>query len=157
MRRQNLKQNRKISRKLKSLYAFTMAVAIAASSGVVVSANNWTDEPYAFYYTGDGADIATPARTKQDDSMSYVKCNSSNPYNTTAYFAAKKGITEDKQGDAIGYQYATADYSVKPGGYKYITNKCRKKYGATYLCVSTRNGKAGSISGCWSPDNCSGR
>ncbi len=121
------------------------------------SAGNTDDKSWKFDYNGDGSDGSCIARKKEDNTYTYVKCDSDNPRALEVYAGASKGIGVGDSGTPFGSDYRTAAHTIKPGTRIYFENKAKQKgYSATYLVFSDTQHKAGKYTGVWSPDNLSG-
>ncbi len=60
--------------------------------------------------------------------------------------------------NGISPNWCSDDYFVKPGKYKYISNKVyQKKYKYAYLIMGKDDKKRHEVKGKWSPDNISGK
>ena len=149
-------RQKKFSKLLKCFFVGVSVTGIVVTTGQIASANEWKDTRFDFHYNGDGSDVATIARYKTDNTKSYVRCEASNPCKLNVNGAAKTGVKAGDDGDPFGYEYITSMYQVAPGNCKYFPNNS-KRYGATYLLLSTADHRAHTMRGVWSPDNCSGR
>ncbi len=147
----------KIAKGLVAFYMIATLVVIGSETGAVVFANNYTDTPYNYDYSGDGSDVSTQARNKTDNTYSYVR-SSDNSDGTMSFAAqAKAGITSGEWGDPFGYTYGTSRYSLPRGNRKYFPNDAhRLGYSATYLSMSSADHLPHHFEGVWSPDNISG-
>lgn len=153
-----MRDRRKLNKKkIKAFYACVAAVGMISFTGSVASANNWKDSSFDFDFNGQCTEFTTEARTKEDASMSYVKCSSNNAKSLDICAMAKKGLKKGKVGDPFNYDYVTNTYTVKPGKYKYFTNNSRQYASTTFLCIGNCYPSNDYVSGVWSPDNCSGK
>lgn len=140
---------------LATFYALVGAVAVLAGSLSPISANNWEDTAWEFHYNGDGSDVATEARNKEDNTYSYVRNDSTVTINAAC--GAKKGLVDGDAGVPMSATYTTSYYQVAAGQKKYFPNDAHKKgYATTFLITSSADHGAHYIHGYWSPDNCSG-
>jgi len=119
-----------------------------------VRASNYNDTQYYFNYNGDGSDITTETRSKEDASATYVKVDTTSLGITVA---AAGTNTYSAYGPGIAMEYVAGYYTVKPGYQKYMPNRIYQNgYTYAYLAMGSSNHRAGVLSGKWSPDNCSG-
>ena len=142
----------------KRMLGLSLASVIALGSFSSVNpvlANNYTDTAFGYNYSGDGTDMSTPTRSKQDSSATYVFNNASNSANINVYVVGTNTYSTDPT-SIIQYGYYTSPVVLKTGYRKYIKNSIHPTYKYAYLCMSTQDGRAHYISGKWSPDNCSG-
>ena len=149
------KQTYSITKKL-TLFVVTNVIAVSSFMGInQVLANNYTDTSFGYSFNGDGSDIGTSMRAKQDSSASYVFNNATNSATITVAVAGSK--TYSSVSPALGpNDYKSSYYVVKTGNRKYITNSMYPTCKYAFLVLSTYDGRAHYISGKWSPDNCSG-
>lgn len=146
---------RKKGKGLATFYALVGAVAILAGGVSSLSANNWRDTEWTFDYNGDGSDVATEAREKEDNTYSYVRNDCNVTINASA--KAKKGLAAGEPGIPMSATYSTKVYQVAGGQRKYFPNDAhRKGYETTFFVTSSADHGAHYIYGVWSPDNCSG-
>lgn len=132
-------------------------VSIIMQAVSFASAGNTDDKSWKFDYNGDGSDGSCTARKKEDNTYTYVKCDSTNPRALEVYAGASKGIGPGDYGSPFGSDYSTPAHSIKPGTRIYFENKAKKKgYSATYLVFSDTWHTSGKYTGVWSPDNLSG-
>lgn len=147
----------RITSGLAAFYMLAAVVIIGSKTGIIAQANNYTDTAFSFDYNGDGSDITTVARSKTDNTYSYVKSNSNSNGTMNVAAEAKTGIVSGQYGDPFGYGYCTSWYSVAKGNYKYFPNSAHSLgYSATYLAISSSDHLAHHFEGVWSPDNISG-
>ncbi|MCX4269958.1 MAG: hypothetical protein OSJ62_15045 [Lachnospiraceae bacterium] len=140
---------------LATFYALVGAVAVLAGGVSSISANNWEDTRWAFHYNGDGSDVATKARDKEDNTYSYVRNDSEVTINAAC--GAKEGINAGDYGIPMAATYTTWYYQVGSGERKYFPNDAHEEgYSATFLITSSADHNEHYIHGYWSPDNCSG-
>lgn len=147
----------------KKFFATASAIAIIVGSlGTMgVLANNCGDTSWTFTYATGGNMYATKdGRQKQDDSSSYMKCNSyshignqgsGNSYYGTAHGAVSK---ESSYGNRMYNGKVSTRYMFTSGTTKYMTNyiyesSCRW---ANIYCESGYTSYA-TFSGVWSPDS----
>lgn len=147
----------KIAKGLVTFYMMATLVIVGLETGTIALANNYTDTPYNFDYNGDGSDVTTVARSKTDNTYSYVR-SSDNSDGTMGFAAqAKSGITDGQWGDPFSYSYSTSWYSLQRGYRKYFPNDAhRLGYSATYLSMNSVDHLPHHFEGVWSPDNISG-
>lgn len=119
-----------------------------------VLANNYTDTNFGFSYSGDGSDLTTSMRQKQDSSATYVFNNAKNSYNISVTVHGEKSYSSCPDPNSHGYW--SGRYTVKTGNRKYITTSMYPTYKYAFLSMATTDESAHYISGKWSPDNCSG-
>ena len=91
------------------------------------SAGNTDDKSWKFDYNGDGSDGSCIARKKEDNTYTYVKCDSGNPRALEVYAGASKGIGAGDSGTPFGSDYSTPAHTIKPGTRIYFENKQNKK------------------------------
>ncbi len=140
---------------LATFYALVGAVAVLAGGVSSISANNYRDTEWKFYYNGDGSDVATTARNKEDNTYSYVRNDSEVTINAAC--GANKNIKDKQDGIPMAATYTTWYYQVGSGERKYFPNDAHKEgYSATFLITSSADHGEHYIHGYWSPDNCSG-
>ena len=149
--------------RFKKFFATASAVAIITGSlGTMgVLANNCKDSDWTFTYATGGNMYATKdGRQKQDDSSSYMKCNSyshignqgsGNSYYGTAHGAVSK---ESSYSNRMYNGKVSTRYMFTSGTTKYMTNyiyesSCRW---AKIYCESGYTSYA-TFSGVWSPDS----
>ena len=150
-------RKRKSGKNLMAFYALVATLAILGSNTNMVSANNYTDRSFEFTYSGDGSDVSTTARSKLDDSYTYVNVLADSTGTLSVAAAAKKGIVDGMDGAALSYDYVTDRYAIKTGNRKYFPNAARKKgFSATYLVMASNDHLSHYYHGKWSPDNISG-
>lgn len=150
-------RKKKSGKRLMAFYALVATLAVFGSSTATTLANNYKDTEFSFDYSGDGSDIAEIARTKEDNSYTYVNVSSKSTGTLSVAAAAKTGITNGKMGNAFNFDYVTNRYAIKSGNRKYFPNAARKKgFSATYLVMASNDHLPHYYSGKWSPDNISG-
>ena len=147
----------------KKFFATASAIAIIVGSlGTMgVLANNCGDTSWTFTYATGGNMYATKdGRQKQDDSSSYMKCNSyshsgnqgsGNMYQGTPHGAVSK---ESSYSNLMYNGKVSTRYMFTSGTTKYMTNyiyesSCRW---ANIYCESGYTSYA-TFSGVWSPDS----
>jgi len=142
---------------LTRFYTIAALTAVIANGTNIALANNYKDEAYDFYYHGDGSDVPSLARNKEDDTYTYVRSKDTSEGVLGVGAAAKKGVKKDTFGDPFNYDYCTDRYRIDIGNRKYFENLSHKKgYKTTYLVMASGDHKAHNYYGVWSPDNISG-
>lgn len=140
-----------------AFFAMACVVSVLAGNVEATSANNWGDTYFEFNYNGDGSDVVTEAREKQDNTYTYVKSLSDCECRMNVAAQAKEGLENGDPGTPFTYDYCTSWYQVSVGGRKYFPNNAHKLgYETTYLALSSTDHQAHYLHGKWSPDNCSG-
>lgn len=134
-------------------YALVITIGGLSFSNKMVSANNCADKTFTFNYSGDGSDYTSRARTKMDQSHTYVKNNTSSKATLSVAAEAKEGVKNGEYGSPFNYTYSTAWHNIKVGKCLYFKNKLPKRYKTTYLAMSSVNHGAYHYSVTWSPDN----
>ena len=138
-------------RKSVKILGGVLLVATIAGSSLGVSANNWQDSRFDFNYICDGCEEITRARSKKDDTCSYVKCDSRSEAFDAFIRGARDEITLYPGEEEWGM------VNVKPGQYKYIRNNAYGRYPKVRLCVGlslhAHDGSKHRLGGWWSPDN----
>lgn len=148
-----------ISNIAKKLVVLAVATVITlGSTGVanVALANNYTDTTFGYSYNGDGSDITTDMRAKQDSSATYIFNNATNSHSISVAVTGAKTYSSNPSFMPSGY--ISSYYTVKVGNRKYITtgSNLYPTYSYAYLLMATSDHTANYISGKWSPDNISG-
>ena len=99
-------------------------------------------------YICDGAEEYTEPRTKEDNTCSYVKCDSRSE--TFDAFIRGTNSSSIYPGDEC-----SGVVTVKPGQYKYIKNSVYGRYKraslAVGLCLHAHDGSKHRFGGWWSP------
>ena len=134
---------------------------MAGSLGTMgVLANNCGDTDWTFTYATGGNMYASSGHQKQDDSSSYMKCNSyshignqgsGNSYYGTAHGAVSKYSTYSNR---MYNGKVSTRYMFTPGTTKYMTNYIYESScgWANIYCESGYTSYA-TFSGVWSPDS----
>ena len=142
---------------VKKIIVFTMCSTMLLSSvcTTFIHANNSTDSAFTVPYSGDGSDFAIKARSKTDNTYTYVRLDSGAKFQFAAQ--AKHGINDGDYGDPFSCGYTTAWHTLGAGKRVYIPNRAHAKgFAATYWSISSSDHKAHTYKGAWSPDNRSG-
>lgn len=140
---------------MKKLSAILVAATISLGcvGGITpVLAANWQDTNFSFTFANSMK--YTPARTKEDTSKLYMKCNSVSRSGATytAHAIGTNSTSETGTDCSKGYSYifgaGTSCYMtswVKENGYKYARIGASPNYSYSY-----------TAKGVWSPDNYNG-
>ncbi len=148
-----------ISKMSKKFLAFAVATVITLGSTGMTSiarANNYTDTTFGYSYNGDGSDITTSMRAKQDASATYVFNNATGSHSISVAVAGATTYSSNPSFMPSGY--VSDYYTVSVGNRKYIStgSGLYPAYRYAYLLLATSDHTANYISGKWSPDNISG-
>lgn len=147
----------RISKGLVAFYMIATLVVIGSKTSTIAQANNYTDTAFSFNYNGDGSDVTTIARSKTDNTYTYVRSSTNSNGTMNVAAEAKAGITSGQYGDPFGYTYCTSWYQIISGNRKYFPNSAHSLgYSATYLAISSADHLVHHFEGVWSPDNISG-
>ncbi|SDG57525.1 DUF2712 domain-containing protein [Marvinbryantia formatexigens] len=150
----------KKKRMLNRIFAFLTAATLALPVGMASSAtaSNWTDTEYYKDYSGDGGDVYTEWRQKQDSSSVYICHQGSVDVFAAVLVSGYNGIYSGSNG-----MYGKGSYVGVPTGqgfyiinyvaesFKSDYNKGNYKYIRLALCPTTHN--QCSLYGVWSPDS----
>ncbi len=146
-------QKRKIMNKM---FALMLAGVIAAPFGMgYVKANNHGDKPYTLYYNGNGGDVSTGKREKQDDSYVYIKHMGNVGARVSVRVSGYSGNYTGMNGSGsyvsvpLGKGYKIANYVAEsfPSDYR------RGNYKMIYLQLSPETHSSTTLHGWWSPDS----
>lgn len=141
---------------INSMFALMLAGIVASPFGMMnAKASNWTDTKYSLRYNGDGGDVSTGKRQKQDDSYVYIK----HMGNVGAWVSVRVvGYSGNYTGMNGSGSYVKAPLGT---GYK-ITNYVAEsfpadykngRYKTIYLQLSPETHNPTTLYGWWSPDS----
>lgn len=133
----------------KSILCLMIVGSMAASTGMsAFAAGNYHDSRYATRYSGDGSDVVTPKRAKQDNTKSYIYNDKSDYYFS---YVNVVGCNATGNGEWCTNEY---DTYVAKGKSKKIGNTVHKDgYKYARLAVNPGPQKEQYVSFLWSPDS----
>lgn len=131
-----------------------MGVIIAnVSVQCVEAAGNYTDTKYLIDYAGDGCDVMSPVRLKQDATSSYAKNQSTH----CAHRITVAGTHDYKNNTPLSYNncnYYDGGYMVPIGESRYLPNLVYERgYEYAFLVIMPSLHEPCIVEGLWSPDS----
>ncbi len=138
------------------MFALMLAGIVASPFGMIsAKAGNWSDSPYSLYYSGDGGDVATPKRQKQDSSYVYIKHMGDVGASASVRVAGYSGNYTKMYGNGsyvdvpLGKGYKITNYVAEsfPSDYR------NGRYKMIYLQLMPVTHSPATLHGWWSPDS----
>lgn len=130
-----------------------LGVVIANIGTQCAEAKNYKDAKYYFDYAGDGCDVATIARKKEDASSAYAK-NTSTHCTHRITVAGTHHLSGNTPLSYNNCNCVEGGYMVPVGEYRYMTNMVNEwGYEYAFLVIMPTSHAPCTVQGLWSPDS----